>query len=81
MDDALVQKRSLEDKAKKASLDASRLADELRAEQEHAHTQEKMRKGLEVTVKELQVSQWGHVFNVILDRIITSYNYGAFYYY
>merc|ERR1711915_1034402 len=34
---------------------AARLADELRAEQEHAQTQEKMRKGLEVNVKELQV--------------------------
>merc|ERR1719427_1619873 len=33
-------------KAKKAMVDAARLADELRAEQEHAQTQEKMRKGL-----------------------------------
>ena len=32
-----------------------RLADELRAEQEHAQTQEKMRKALEVQVKDLQV--------------------------
>ncbi|KAK4317165.1 hypothetical protein Pmani_011728 [Petrolisthes manimaculis] len=55
VDDAVTQKRSLEDRAKKALLDATRLADELRAEQEHAQTQEKMRKGLEVTVKELQV--------------------------
>ncbi|ROT74108.1 myosin heavy chain type 6a [Penaeus vannamei] len=35
-------------------VDAARLADELRAEQEHAQTQEKMRKGLELSVKELQ---------------------------
>lgn len=62
LDDALVQKRNLEDKARKALLDASRLADELRAEQEHGQTQEKMRKGLEVTVKELQVSHAGSCF-------------------
>lgn len=36
-------------------VDAARLTDELRAEQEHVETLEKMRKGLEVTVKELQV--------------------------
>merc|ERR1712142_951183 len=35
-------------------VDAARLADELRAEQEHAQTQEKMRKALEVSTKELQ---------------------------
>jgi len=46
--------KNSEDKAKKAMVDAARLADELRAEQEHAQTQEKMRKGLEVTVKDLQ---------------------------
>jgi len=36
-------------------IDAARLADELSAEQEHAETQEKLRKSLENTVKELQV--------------------------
>lgn len=37
-------------------VDAARLADELRAEQDHAQTQEKLRKALETQIKELQVS-------------------------
>lgn len=36
-------------------VDAARLADELRAEQDHAQTQEKLRKALEAQIKELQV--------------------------
>merc|ERR1711874_926377 len=43
------------EKAKKAMIDAARLADELRAEQEHAQKMEKSRKGLEVTIKEMTV--------------------------
>jgi len=35
-------------------IDAARLADELRAEQDHAQQQEKARKSLEITVKDLQ---------------------------
>merc|ERR1712169_108842 len=54
IDDMLHQAKGSEEKAKKAMVDAARLADELRAEQEHAQSQEKMRKGLEVQVKELQ---------------------------
>jgi len=50
----LNEAKNSEDKAKKAMVDAARLADELRSEQEHALAQEKMRKGLEVTVKDLQ---------------------------
>lgn len=47
--------RNSEEKAKKAMIDAARLADELRAEQEHAQAQEKMRKAIEAQMKELQV--------------------------
>ena len=36
-------------------VDAARLADELRAEQDHAQTQEKLRKALEQQIKDLQV--------------------------
>ncbi|KAG7174239.1 Myosin heavy chain, muscle-like 14 [Homarus americanus] len=54
LDEMLSEAKNSEERAKKAMIDAARLADELRAEQEHAQTQEKMRKGLEVTVKELQ---------------------------
>lgn len=55
LDEMVNESRNSEDKAKKAMIDAARLADELRAEQEHSQTQEKMRKSLEVTVRELQV--------------------------
>ncbi|XP_042857492.1 myosin heavy chain, muscle-like [Penaeus japonicus] len=54
LDEMLNEAKNSEEKAKKAMVDAARLADELRAEQEHAQTQEKMRKGLEVSMKELQ---------------------------
>ncbi|KAL7637326.1 UNVERIFIED_CONTAM: hypothetical protein RMT77_012051 [Armadillidium vulgare] len=55
LDEMLNEAKNSEEKAKKAMVDAARLADELRAEQEHAQNQEKLRKGLEVQVKELQV--------------------------
>ncbi|CAL4070934.1 unnamed protein product [Meganyctiphanes norvegica] len=55
LDEMLNEAKNSEEKAKKAMVDAARLADELRAEQEHAQIQEKMRKGLEVTVKDLEV--------------------------
>ncbi|XP_071512372.1 myosin heavy chain, muscle-like [Panulirus ornatus] len=55
LDEMVNEAKNSEEKAKKAMVDAARLADELRAEQEHAQTQEKMRKGLEISVKELQV--------------------------
>jgi len=55
LDEMLNEAKNSEEKAKKAMVDAARLADELRAEQEHAQSQEKMRKALEVQVKELQV--------------------------
>merc|ERR1712212_1296738 len=54
LDEMLNEAKNSEEKAKKAMVDAARLADELRAEQEHAQAQEKIRKGLEVQVKELQ---------------------------
>ncbi|KAK8736475.1 hypothetical protein OTU49_005023 [Cherax quadricarinatus] len=55
LDEMLNEAKNSEEKAKKAMVDAARLADELRAEQEHAQTQEKMRKALEVSLKELQI--------------------------
>merc|ERR1711983_641144 len=41
IDDLVHQAKNSEEKAKKAMVDAARLADELRAEQEHANAQEK----------------------------------------
>ncbi|XP_034831934.1 myosin heavy chain, muscle isoform X20 [Maniola hyperantus] len=55
LDELLNEAKNSEEKAKKAMVDAARLADELRAEQEHAQTQEKLRKALEQQIKELQI--------------------------
>ena len=46
--------KSAEDHAKKASVDASRLAEELRQEQEHSAQVEKARRSAEVLAKDLQ---------------------------
>jgi len=54
LEEMISEAKNSEEKAKKAMIDAARLADELRAEQDHASIQDKMRKGLEVSVKELQ---------------------------
>ena len=54
IDDLLHQTKNSEEKAKKAMVDAARLADELRAEQEHSSTQEKARRSLDSQIVELQ---------------------------
>merc|ERR1712077_189385 len=54
IDDMLHQAKNSEEKAKKAMVDAARLADELRAEQEHATTQEKAKRALESQIAELE---------------------------
>jgi len=55
LDDMLKEARHSEEKAKKAMVDAARLADELRAEQEHAQLEEKTKKSLEANVKDLKI--------------------------
>ena len=55
LDDQAAELKSSEENSKKAMADASRLAEELRQEQEHAGQIEKMRRSLETQVKELQV--------------------------
>lgn len=45
--------RNSDEKAKKAMLDALRLSDELRSEQDHSQREEALRRGLEAHVKEL----------------------------
>ena len=47
--------RASEERSKKAMSDAARLADELRHEQEHSGQVEKLRKGMEMQLKDLQV--------------------------
>merc|ERR1712083_909943 len=54
IDDMLSQAKSSEEKAKKAMVDAARLADELRAEQEHSSSQEKAKRALESQIVELE---------------------------
>merc|ERR1711884_108757 len=53
IDDMLSQAKNSEEKAKKAMVDAARLADELRSEQDHANTQEKAKRALESQITEL----------------------------
>merc|ERR1711997_1426191 len=54
LDDMLHQAKNSEEKGKKAMIDAARLADELRAEQEHANAQEKAKRTLETQMIELE---------------------------
>merc|ERR1712183_1035232 len=54
IDDMLHQAENSEEKAKKAMVDAARLADELRAEQDHTNTQSKTKRALETQLSELE---------------------------
>ena len=54
IDDMLHQAKNSEEKAKKAMIDAARLADELRSEQEHASQQDKAKRALEAQIGELE---------------------------
>merc|ERR1711989_200221 len=54
IDDMLQQAKNSEEKAKKAMMDAARLADELRAEQDHTNTQSKAKRALEIQLSELE---------------------------
>merc|ERR1719167_1307029 len=53
IDDLMHQARNSEEKAKKAMIDAARLADELRAEQDHTGNMEKAKRVLESQLGEL----------------------------
>merc|ERR1711915_928351 len=55
LNDMLNDAKASEDKAKKAMVDAARLADELRAEQEQTHTLTVSKKSLEAQYKDLQL--------------------------
>merc|ERR1712183_33460 len=48
------QAKSSEEKAKKAMVDAARLADELRAEQDHVSVQSKAKRSLETTMADME---------------------------
>ncbi|ODM97874.1 Myosin heavy chain, muscle [Orchesella cincta] len=54
LEEILNEAKSSEEKAKKAMVDAARLADELRVEQEFVQSQDKARKAMDGQIKELQ---------------------------
>jgi myosin heavy chain 6/7 len=54
LDEANAELRNSEERSKNATADAIRLTEELRAEQEHSAHAERLRKGLEQQVKDLQ---------------------------
>merc|ERR1712168_346260 len=54
LDNMLVFCKNSEEKAKKALVDAGRLADELRSEQDHAASQEKAARSTEMSLTEMQ---------------------------
>merc|ERR1711997_852767 len=54
IDDMLHQAKNSEDKSKKAMVDAARLADELRAEQDHSGAREKNKRALSSQLGELE---------------------------
>jgi myosin heavy chain 6/7 len=53
IDDALAQAKNSEEKSKRAMVDAARLADELRSEQDHANAELRGKRGLETQITEL----------------------------
>merc|ERR1711990_550347 len=54
IDDMLHQAKNSEEKAKKAMVDAARLADELRSEQDHVSVQSKTKRSLETQMAEME---------------------------
>ncbi|EPB73264.1 myosin head [Ancylostoma ceylanicum] len=55
LDETLAELKNVDEMGKKAAADAARLAEELRQEQEHSMHVERIRKGLEVQIKEMQI--------------------------
>ncbi|CAD6186727.1 unnamed protein product [Caenorhabditis auriculariae] len=55
LDEALAELKNADELGKKAAADAARLAEELRQEQEHSMHVERIRKGLEIQIKEMQI--------------------------
>ena len=54
IDDALTQAKNSEEKAKRAMIDAARLSDELRAEQDHANSESRAKRAFEGQLSDLQ---------------------------
>lgn len=54
MDESVNELKATEERTKKASMDAARLADELKQEQEHSQHVDRMAKGMDMQIKEMQ---------------------------
>merc|ERR1712095_81524 len=54
IDDSLQQAKNSEEKSKRAMVDAARLADELRAEQDHVSTESRAKRALDTQLNELE---------------------------
>merc|ERR1711970_426777 len=54
IDDMLAQAKNSEEKSKRAMVDAARLADELRAEQDHATAEDRGKRALDTQINELE---------------------------
>merc|ERR1711994_253600 len=54
IDDALAQAKNSEEKSKRAMVDAARLADELRSEQDHSNTEGRGKRSLDTQLSELE---------------------------
>merc|ERR1712168_856316 len=54
IDDMLSQAKNSEEKSKRAMVDAARLADELRAEQDHSNAETRGKRALELQINELE---------------------------
>merc|ERR1711884_212730 len=54
IDDALAQAKNSEEKSKRAMVDAARLADELRSEQDHANAEGRGKRSLDTQLAELE---------------------------
>lgn len=56
LDDLTSQLKNTDEMLKQSAADAARLAEELRQEQEHSAHVDRMRRALEVQIKEMQVT-------------------------
>lgn len=67
LDDMKMETMMTEDKARKAMMDAARISEELRMEQDLTHRLENDRKMLDAQVKDLQVSSWPSFSRSLMD--------------
>lgn len=72
LDEALTALKSADEKGRKATTDATKLADELRQEQEHSANTDRAKKALEQAVKVINI--WGSIFYRTIRILLTIKN-------